>query len=445
MNLNKIILRVNETDELIIGSGLINECSGYLKKYWPEYSVLIVADTNTWRVAGKALSQHLIDSGAGIAEPLIFSVPPFLHADYKNVELIKKKAEQLKKPVLVSVGSGTINDLVKRAAHEISQSYLCVGTAASMDGYCSSGAALSKNGRKQTMECSAPRVIIADTDILSKAPAEASAAGFGDLASKLTAGADWLIADCSGDDPIVKDVWAIVQPRLEHWLAAPEKIAAGDAEALSGVFEGLNYSGLAMQVLGRSRAASGSEHLLSHIWEMSGHIGVDGNPISHGFQVSIGILCVCALMDEVFKMNADDIDIEEATRAYPDWEHRAVEIEQQMNKLPTWEEYLDICREKHLSTDELKQKLNGLKANWEDLKKKVKKRLPSYPEMYKLLKTAGCPVKPEDINLKRDDAIAAYRKAQCMRNRYTVLDLAYELGILSDCIENIAKNDFYLN
>lgn len=451
MKLTEILSLVNDTDELVIGNGVINTCSDFLYKYWPGYSAMIVADTNTWKTAGDKLLKQFSDSGIEITEPLVFETPPFLHAYYENVEIILKKAESAEKPVLVALGSGTINDLVKRAAFETGTPYLCIGTAASMDGYCSSGAALSKNGRKQTMECGAPKVIIADTDILATAPFTASAAGYGDLASKLTAGADWLIADLTGDDPIDKDVWNIVQPNLDKWLSSPEKLAAGDAEALAGVFEGLNYSGLAMQTLGisraasnASRAASGAEHMFSHIWEMSGHLGADGNPTSHGFQVSIGILCVCALMDEVFKLDAGDIDIESAVQAYPDWAQRAAEIEANMRMLPSWEEYLGICREKHLTKEQLNLKLIKLKKNWPQLKLKVKERLPEYSEMHKLLKAAGCPVKPDDINLKRQDAVSAYAKAQCMRNRYTVLDLAYELGVFSRYIEKIESSEFYL-
>ena len=436
MTLNDILSKVEETDELIIGSGAVSECAGMLKKYWPGCIAFIIADSNTWDAAGKELFSILSDSGIEMAAPLIFPVPPMLHADYEYVETIRKKAEALGDSVLIAAGSGTINDLVKRSSSELEKPYLSFGTAASMDGYCSSGAALLKNGVKQTMECAAPKVIIADTDILESAPSEASAAGYGDLASKLTAGADWIIADITGDDPIVEDVWNIVQPRLSGWLENPGKLDA--------VFEGLNFSGLAMQVLGRSRAASGAEHLFSHIWEMSGHLGADGNPVSHGFQVSIGILCSCALVDEVLSIEAGEINIEEAVENYPDWKERSDEITALMSHLPSWEEYLDICRVKHLEKEQLKRKLAGIKERWPELKKRVRERLPEYRNVRRILEAANCPVKPEDINLDRKDAIAAYRTSQCMRNRYTILDLAYELGIFSQCINSIEESDEYL-
>ncbi len=445
MKFDQILSQTKDTDELIIGEGVIDKCSECFKTYWPQGTAMIVADENTWAAAGMTAEDLFGSAGIKTAPPLIFNAQPRLKADYANTRAIKERIGQNRKIIPVSVGSGTINDLVKRAAFELDRTYLCIGTAASMDGYCSSGAALTRNGRKQTMECPAPKAVIADTRILGTAPPEASAAGFGDLASKLTAGADWIIADFTGVDPIDINVWNIIQPNLDKWLDAPEALAAGKSEKLSDVFEGLNLSGLAMQILGRSRAASGAEHLLSHIWEMSGHCGADGNPVSHGFQVSVGICCVSALMTEVFSLNADDIDIETAVAAYPPWKRRTVEIEQLMENLPSWREYIEICRQKHLDQQQLRTRLIRIKAGWGELKSKVEAKLPDYDKLRRMLKTAGCPVSPEEINMSRKTAVSAFAKAQCMRNRYTILDLAYELGVFFNCIENIKNNNKYLN
>ena len=155
-------------------------------------------------------------------------------------------------------------------------------------------------------------------------------------------------------------------------------------------------------------------------------------------------MCVTAMYQELFSMEADEIDIEAAVEAYPDWEKRSLEVKENMGTLPSWEEYLDICREKHLSKEKLRKKLVGVKEGWDDLRERVMKRLPPYEELKKNLSSAGCPVKPEDINLARTDAISAYYKAQCMRTRYTVLDLAYELGVLSRYVERIENSRIYL-
>src|SRR3954452_1581683 len=68
---------------------------------------------------------------------------------------------------------------------------LAVATAASVDGYTSFGASITKDGFKQTLTCPAPRAVLADLDVLTAAPAIMTASGYGDLLGKVPAGADW--------------------------------------------------------------------------------------------------------------------------------------------------------------------------------------------------------------------------------------------------------------
>ena len=90
--------------------------------------------------------------------------------------------------------SGTLNDRTRLAAHQFGRPYLVVATAASMDSYTAFGAAITKDGFKQTRPGSAPRVVLADRDVLVRAPAQMHATGYGDLPRQITAGADWLLA-----------------------------------------------------------------------------------------------------------------------------------------------------------------------------------------------------------------------------------------------------------
>ena len=147
---------------------------------------------------------------------------------------------------------------------------MVVATAASMDGYAAFGASITRDGFKQTMACPAPAAIVADLDILAAAPTPLTAAGYGDLLGKVTAGADWLVADALEVEPIDRTAWALVQEPLAGALGAPERLAAHDPAATEQFFLGLVISGLAMQATQSSRPASGAEHLLSHLWEMTG-------------------------------------------------------------------------------------------------------------------------------------------------------------------------------
>src|SRR5205823_5255621 len=98
--------------------------------------------------------------------------------------------------------SGSINDLTKLASHQLNRPYMCVATAASMDGYAAFGASITRNGIKDTFACPAPRMVLADLEILSAAPPELNAAGYADLLAKVTAGADWILADAVGAERI---------------------------------------------------------------------------------------------------------------------------------------------------------------------------------------------------------------------------------------------------
>ncbi len=184
----------------------------------------------------------------------------------------------------------------KRASYEVNRR---IGAcyAASVDGYSSFGAAINQEGFKKTLECPAPSVIVADTEILRDAPAEMTAAGYADLLSKVPAGADWIIADFVGVDPILPAIWDMVQTDLRTWVQTPEQLKTGDEQAFAYLFEGLTMSGFAMQACRKSRPASGADHLFSHIWEMQHHRDVNGEPISHGFQVAIGTLASTALIE----------------------------------------------------------------------------------------------------------------------------------------------------
>src|SRR5690606_4192942 len=111
----------------------------------------------------------------------------------------------------IAVGAGSINDLVKLAAHQCDRPYLAVATAASMDGYTAYGASITYRGSKQTFDCPAPKGVVADLDVMAAAPPVLNASGYADLIAKIPAGADWILADALGEEPISQFPWDAVQ------------------------------------------------------------------------------------------------------------------------------------------------------------------------------------------------------------------------------------------
>ena len=261
-----------DTKAFEMGQGVYTQASKLFAQYFPGRKAVIVADINTWPVLGQKVYENFAASGIP-TDKYIIEKEEF-HADWKYVEMTDLVAEgqyeQAKAlenakdyedtdpaklfreassefNVLVSVGSGVINDLCKLASHHHAQSYLCVPTAASVDGYSSFGASITYQSAKQTFNCPAPVAIVADIDVIAAAPKAMTAAGYADLAAKIPAGGEWMIADFVGSEAIIPDAWHILQDYIDDFLADPDAVAAGDPQAIADLFEGLTLSGFAMQ------------------------------------------------------------------------------------------------------------------------------------------------------------------------------------------------------
>src|SRR5438093_440826 len=77
---------------------------------------------------------------------------------------------------------------------------------------------------KHTFACPAPTAVVADLDVICAATPEMNAWGYADLLAKVTAGADWLVAEALGAEAIHEQAWGIVQGRLRELVADPAGI-----------------------------------------------------------------------------------------------------------------------------------------------------------------------------------------------------------------------------
>lgn len=434
-SIQKALSFADETKELIIRRGAISILPEIFEKYFSGRPALIVADENTFKAAGKKALDTLSKAGIKTAEPFVYDNKD-LHAEDCEIDKLLARLENTNE-IPIAVGAGTINDITKFTSYRAGRQYICVGTAASMDGYASTGAAIVVDGIKQTCNCPAPLAVIADMDIICQAPAELGAYGYGDLASKITAGADWILADALGLAPIKKIAWEMVQTNLRKWLGDPEGVKSGKFESVAGLFEGLVVSGLAMQYAKDSRPASGAEHLFSHIWDMRHH-RFNGRSVSHGFQVGIGTLTATSMYETLFEQNVESMDIAKALTHWPaSWEA----FEKILQKhYPAKDCVLRIAlvqvAQKYLTPDRLAGRLENLKSQWPTLREKLEKQLIPSKEFSQMLRTAGCPVKASQIGVSLENLKETMTDASNLRNRYTILDVTRELAITEICKEN---------
>ena len=351
-----------------MGRGASSKAPEVFKRFFPGCKALILADVHTWPALGEKIYNLFLDA----AIPVDCHIIPEeeFHAEWNYVELVDGLLDAHPGSILVSVGSGVINDLCKLCSHHHGQSYLTLPTAASVDGYSSFGASITYQGAKQTFSCLAPVAIVADIDVIAAAPKEMTAAGYADLAAKVPAGAEWMIADFVGTAPIHPEAWKVLQDYLDDFLSRPAEVAAGDPDAVADIFEGLTLSGVAMQAARSSRPASCCDHLFSHILDMTEH-RFGGKLQSHGFQVAIGTLTMCAVFDQLFKLDLTQLDVDACVAAWPTLEQEQERALRIFADFPAPRLGYDEISKKWQPADEVRAQLEKLKARWPELKARL--------------------------------------------------------------------------
>jgi glycerol-1-phosphate dehydrogenase [NAD(P)+] len=413
LSLAEALRAARDTRCLELGCGVLSRTPKIFRQHFGGKPALLVADTNTFAAAGQAVFEAFRRAGHACREPFVFA-EPHLYAEHQHVAALEE-ALRGHEAIPVAVGSGTINDLTKLAAHRAGRPCLAVATAASMDGYTAFGASIACHGSKQTINCPAPAAVVADLDVICAAPAGMNAAGY--------AGADWLVADALGVEAIDRTAWAIVQGGLREAVANPAGVRDRNLEALRQLTEGLMLGGFAMQSAKSSRPASGAEHQFSHLWDMQHHVHEGRTPL-HGFKVGIGTLAVAGLYEYLLAWNLEDLDAASCCARWPDEVGRDKTVRALFSQADLTAVALLESRTKWVDAAGLRRQLETLRQVWPDLKRRLRQQLIPRLELKAMLRAAGAPVEPEEIGISRARLRQAFGQAYCLRRRFTVLDLA---------------------
>ncbi len=145
--LDKCLALATDTKVFEMGSDILYRVPEVFSQQFPGKGAIVIADKNTWKVAGEAVTDFLRKAGIQ-TDTFIFPMDKF-HAEWEYVEMVESEVKTSGK-IAVSVGSGVINDLCKLASHHLTQHYLCDPTAAQVDGYPPIGASITYQGQTQT-------------------------------------------------------------------------------------------------------------------------------------------------------------------------------------------------------------------------------------------------------------------------------------------------------
>jgi glycerol-1-phosphate dehydrogenase [NAD(P)+] len=182
----------------------------------------------------------------------------------EEVDRAEKAAQELEAGFIIGIGGGRSIDVAKLASLRVDVPFVSLPTAASHDGICSAQASLTVNGETTSVPAQAPLAIVADTEIISQAPARLLSAGCGDIISNFTALLDWHLAHRLRNEEYSEYAAALSGMTARMIVEQAPTIRPGMEEPARVVVKALISSGVAMSIAGSSRPASGSEHKFAH-------------------------------------------------------------------------------------------------------------------------------------------------------------------------------------
>ncbi len=393
--------------------GLVRKVGEILKKSNFPKKIYIVTDENAMRV-----SEGILDTLSDFEYELKI-YPDMRYAYLSTSREIMAAAENF--DGILSIGTGSVNDVCRYAAAQANKAFAIFATAPSMDGFASDSAPLIENNFKISYPCRQPSVVIADTDILAASPIELKAAGFGDILGKYVGIVDWKVANYTVGEYYCENIVSIVKKAVADVVAMADKITACDPEAAKSVMDSLILTGCAMQLAKSSRPASGSEHVVSHYWEI--HKLEKGIwPDFHGKKVGIATLLVVRLYKKLLayktiEPHAEALDLEDVFKHYSPKNRDEI-----------------IGYNVPNPTDEIDPAV--LKARWADILDSIENDLPTEKELYDMMVASGCTTELADANLTKEFAKEALIYSPFMRRRITLLRIINMLGIETDDLYN---------
>jgi len=396
------------TDECVMGRDAETAMRAYIEK--KSFSrPMIICDENTAVFTSKITA---------LVNAAIVTVDGHAHATEVYCAEVFAEMEKNCPDLLIACGSGSVHDITRYCAFEKKIPFISYPTAASVDGFVSGVAAMTWYGQKLTFESAPPIAVFANPEVYCTAPARLTASGVGDVFGKYTSLFDWKVAKSIASEyycPEIAELEYQAVRELKEAVYARKDIS--EEEYITKVMNGLLLSGLAIQLTGNSRPASGSEHHMSHLWEMA-RINEDTDAL-HGEKVAVGLLAVVRKYREYL---AGGIDFDAIA---------AIDLEKVMDReylAPVFRELLEPTMKENLPGGTLESSsLSKIDvSDHERIAREIADaagELPSAEEIEQLLELADVTRTTAEVNLPEDGEFIrkSLEFAPYVRNRLTLL------------------------
>lgn len=358
-----------------------------------------------------------------------------LHADASAVTAAREAIEGA--GCVVAVGSGTITDIAKDSSHHQGDIPLAVvQTAISVNAFSDNMAVLLRDGVKRTVPSRWPDALLIDQDVVTAAPPAMNRAGYGELAAMFTAPADWYLASAvGGDDSFHPAVVGLLHGHADWYLAHGSGVRRAEPEATLELARLMTLSGITLGIAGRTAPLSGSEHLISHLLDMAAAArGVE--TAFHGAQVGVASVLVALIWRHVLAELDPSFVLADA--AYPPPATVRADVYQAFEHLDDQRRAADECwhdvAAKLSRWERARERNVALVEAWPRHAAQIEELLAEPATLVDALSSAGAPTHFAELTPVVDADTARWALANChlMRDRFTVVDLAYLAGMWNE-------------
>lgn len=404
-----------DIESILVERGALQKLPGILKNM--DYrKMCVVMDENTKAAAGDAVCKILTEMQTDYVTIVLEGEEPVPDERILGGLLVGIPQDC---DFLIAVGSGVINDLCKLMAYKLRLEYMIVATAPSMDGYASNVSPVIIKNTKTTYEARMPKIILADVDIMSQAPMDMITAGVGDILGKYICLMDWRLANLVNGEYYCEYAQQLVQSSIEKVMHGIEHLTDREPQSIASVMEGLILSGICMSYIGNSRPASGSEHHMSHFWEMTA-LEQGGKDAFHGTKVAVGTV-ISLKMYEILK-GLDWSKLHE----HPAWNRADWEkaVKTAYGKAAPTVVALEEVLQKNMD-EAVRRRRRSLLEKEKEIRSYLD-TLPSSDSIAAVLKKIGAPYKPSQIHVSDEVLRNSIYFAKDLRDRFGLLQVVYD-------------------
>ncbi len=245
---------------VLAGHGVLEQVSDLCANIHTGHTGTMITGNATMKAAGRAVLDYM--QGYDIDTCIVGD------ATTDTVEMVERQVSEFGSDFILAVGGGSKIDTAKIVSKDLNLPFVSIPTSAAHDGIASNRASLKSSTGSRSVASASPMGVIADTEVIVKAPYRLLASGCADVISNLTALRDWDFARRLRNVDFSRSAYSLSMFAAESMMDAAPLIKPGVEESVWLAIKPILTSGMSMSIAGSSRPTSGAEHMISHMIDL---------------------------------------------------------------------------------------------------------------------------------------------------------------------------------